>query len=47
MNIKKIISLFLILIIVGAFPVFSGGVSTYDILVSQNDRRRGCKEVYR
>lgn len=37
MNIKKIISLFLILIIVGAFPVFSGGVSTYDILVSQND----------
>lgn len=37
MNIKKIILLFLILIIVGTFPAFAGSISTYDILVSEKD----------
>lgn len=38
MNIKKIVSLFLILIIVGTFPVFAGSVSTYDVLIEENDQ---------
>lgn len=37
MNIKKITALFLILILVGTFPVFAGGVSTYDILSEESD----------
>lgn len=37
MNIKKMIITFLILTFVGTFSVFAEGVSTYDILDSEND----------
>ena len=37
MNIKKIVLIFLIFIFVDTFPVFSESVSTYDVLVEEND----------